>query len=444
MNSALPLSGIRVLDLTVVWAGPAATQHLADLGAEVIRIESAHRVPSSTRAQPHVTADMVKRMGMLSRMSYPGGEPQPQPYNRTSSFNVLNRNKLSATMELDTPEGKEGFRRLVEISDILVENNAQRIGDRLGFSWKELSAINPKLILCRMPPLGLTGPYANYLGFGAHFEALSGLTWLRAYPDADPSRTSPTFHMDDVSPTVAAFMILGALHRRRRTGEGGLIEIPQAETMLHQIGDVVLDYSMNGRTLPPPGNRHHLYAPQGCYRCRGDDQWVVLSVRDDGDWQRLVQAIGAPEWARDPAYATVNGRHAHHDQIDHHLNGWTHSRNKLEVFHLLQEHGVPAAPVQNEADTFADPQVNHRGLLRPLRQESTGVYNHPRQAYLFSDMALRWERGAPTLGEDNAYVYKELLGYSEQAYRDLEARGLIGTNYAVERPGGPGSAEAGD
>ena len=429
----LPLEGIRVLDLTVVWAGPAATQHLADLGAEVIRVESSHRIPSSTRAQPHLTADLVQRMGMLQRMSFPDGQPQPQPYNRSSSFNVLNRNKLSVTMELDTDEGAQAFRELVAMSDIVVENNAQRIGNRLGFTWEVLSAINPKLILCRMPPLGLSGPYADYLGFGAHFEALTGLTWLRAYPDADISQTSPTFHMDDVSPTVAGFMILGALHRRHRTGKGCLVEIPQAETMLHQIGDVVLDQSMNGRSQPSLGNRDRVSAPQGCYPCLGEDQWVVISVRNDAEWAALIDAMGAPEWACAPALATASGRHAQHDHIDQELSRWTRTRSKQAVFHCLQEQGVPAAPVQDEADTFADPQVTHRGLFKPLHQAATGTYNFPRQPYRFSDMPLRWERAAPSLGEDNEYVYLELLGYTQAQYHELLRRGLAGTEYAQER-----------
>ena len=434
--SDLPLKGIRVVDITVVWAGPTSAQHLADLGAEVIRVESSHRVPSSTRAQPGFTAEMAAKSGGLGRLTYPDGEPQPQPYNRAAAFNALNRNKLSVTMELDTPEGREAFTKLVEKSDILIENNAQRIGDRLGFSWEALSAINPKLILCRMPPLGLTGPYANYIGFGAHFEALTALTYLRSYPDGDISQSSPTFHMDDVSPTVCSFMIMGALHRRHKTGEGGLIEVPQAETMLHQIGEVVVDQSMNQRSQPPMGNRDPVSAPQGVYRCKGDDQWVAISVRDDAEWQAMIVALGSPEWAKNPTYATVSGRVTNHDEIDRHLAEWTRNSEKETIFHQLQKHGIPSAPLNNEADIVADPHVKSRQLLRPLTQKACGTHDYPGQAFRFSDMELRWDLPAPLLGEHNEYVYKDLLGYSEEQYDDFKARHLIGTQYAVEREAG--------
>ena len=434
--SNLPLKGLRVIDITVVWAGPTAAQHLADLGAEVIRVESSHRVPSSTRAQPHFTAEMAAKSGGLGRLTYPDGEPQPQPYNRAAAFNALNRNKLSVTMELDTPEGREAFTKLVEKSDILIENNAQRIGDRLGFSWEALSAINPKLILCRMPPLGLTGPYANYIGFGAHFEALTALTYLRSYPDGDISQSSPTFHMDDVSPTVCSFMIMGALHRRYQTGEGGLIEVPQAETMLHQIGEVVVDQSMNKRAQAPLGNRDPINAPQGVYPCKGEDQWVALSVRTDQEWQQLIATLESPEWALNPIYATVNGRMELHDDIDEQLSIWTKNKDKEVVFHLLQANGIPAAPLNNEAEIVADPQVKHRQLLRPLDHKATGTHDYPGQAFRFSDMQLRWELAAPLLGEHNEYVYKELLEYSDEQYQDFEERHLIGTQYAVEREAG--------
>ncbi|MBL4584446.1 MAG: CoA transferase, partial [Pseudomonadales bacterium] len=352
---------------------------------------------------------------------------------RAAAFNALNRNKLSVTMELDTDEGREAFSKLVEKSDILIENNAQRIGDRLGFSWETLSAINPKLILCRMPPLGLTGPYANYIGFGAHFEALTALTYLRSYPDGDISQSSPTFHMDDVSPTVCSFMIMGALHRRHKTGEGGLIEVPQAETMLHQIGEVVVDQSMNGRSQPPIGNRDPVNAPQGCYPCQGEDQWLALSIRDDTEWQSMISALGSPEWAQDELYSTVSGRMANHDQLDHHLREWSQTQSKEVAFHLLQANGIPCAPLNNEADIVADEHVKARKLLKPLTQEACGTHDYPGQAFRFSDMELRWDLPAPLLGEHNEYVYKELLEYSDEQYQDLEAKHLIGTQYAIER-----------
>jgi crotonobetainyl-CoA:carnitine CoA-transferase CaiB-like acyl-CoA transferase len=424
----LPLEGIRVADLTVVWAGPLATKLMADLGAEVIRVESKNRFPSSTKGlAPYVPKELVPRLGYLGG-AYPDHDPGERPFNRHAMYNVHGPNKLSCIMELDTPAGQAAFERLIAVSDVMVENNAVRVGAALGFDWERLSRINPRLILVRMPPLGLEGPYAHAVGFGAHFEALAGVTYIRGYPEADPTQSSDTFHMDDASGHAVLFAVLAALHHRRKTGRGQFIELPQAENLMQQMGEAFLDYAMNGRSTPPQGNTHPYYV-QGCYPCRGDDHWLVLTIETDAQWQALVDIMGRPAWATDPVWRNGLERRRRQSELDRHLAAFFREADRDDMVRTLQARHIPAAPVYREADVFADPHFQARRFFRPLTHPETGTHLYPTHIPKYSAMELRWERAAPTLGQDNEYVYRTILGYTEEEYRSLEEAGLIGTSY---------------
>ncbi|MBE3555835.1 MAG: CoA transferase [Firmicutes bacterium] len=425
----LPLEGLRVIDFTVVWAGPLVTKMMAELGAEVIRVESKEHFPSSTKGlMAYPTKEMVATMGGLGS-AYPNKDPGPDPYNRHAMFNVHAINKLSCTMELDRPEGMEAFERLVKVSDILVENNAVRVGNKLGLDWEHISALNPRMILVRMPPLGLTGPYANALGFGAHFEALSGVTYIRGYRDADPSKTTETFHMDDASAHGVLFAVLAALHHREKTGRGQMIEFPQAENMLQQMGEAFLDYSMNGRSAEPHGNTHPFFV-QGCYPCKGDDQWIVFTLENEAQWQALLELAEHPAWGEDPRFATPLSRRENQDALDPLLASFTQQHDKVALFHLLQRVGIPAAPIYDEADAYRDPQFSERGFFKSMTHLETGTHLYPSHLSQWSGLQMRWETPPPMLGQHNAYVYKEVLGYSEEEYQQMLEQGLIGTEYA--------------
>ncbi len=269
----LPLEGVRVIDLTVVWAGPSATMHLADLGAEVIRVDNPYVFPPATRgASPRPPADLLIDFGPLGG-GYPNLDVSGRPWNTQSMWCAQARNKRSCTLDIRTPDGLEAFWRLVDASDLLVENNSVSTLDKLGIGWEALHARNPRLVCLRMPPMSLHGPYASYVGFGASFEALCGLTQLRGYRDGDPTTTSPAFHMDPASGATAAFAAMCALRRRDANGRGELVEFAQGENMMHHIGEYFIDADRTGRTHHPGGNRHMARAPQGCYRCAGEDRW---------------------------------------------------------------------------------------------------------------------------------------------------------------------------
>jgi len=432
----LPLEGIRVLDLTVVWAGPYVTMLLADLGAEVIRVDNPWLFPSSTKGfAPRLSKELADALGALAG-AFPEGDPGEDPWNRHAMFNCHARNKRIVTLDLGKPLGVETFLQLAEISDVVVENNAAGVVDKLGIGWDALHARNPRLSMLRMPPMGLNGAYHDYVGFGAHFEALSGLTALRGYHDADPTSTTSVFHMDPASGAAGAFAVMNALKRRDETGTGSLIELAQSENVMQHIGEYFVDASRTGRTHQPLGNRHRSRAPQGCYPCAGRDRWAVISVGDDDQWRGLQAAMGRPAWADDPRFGTPQGRHDAHDEIDAGIAGWTSQLDPDEVFHRCQAHGVPAGPVMNELDALADPHLRARGFFRPNVSPSIDKeYDHPAHLWHWDGPDMRWGPiGA--MGHDNDYVYRELLGLDEDRYRALEEDGHISLAY-LDADGNP-------
>lgn len=427
----LPLEGIRVLDLTVVWSGPLTTKILGELGAEVIRLESIYKFPASTKGTvPYPPPELLEK-SPTAAAAYPNRDPGDKPFNRHAMFNQHATNKKAFTAELDTPEGQEALRKMIEISDVLIENNAIRVGKKLGYDHETVKRINPRMIIMRMPPVGISGPYEHIVGFGTHFEALSGVTLPRGYKNADPSKTPINYHMDDASGVCGAFAIMAAIHWRNRTGRGMFIEFPQVENMLNQMGEAFLDYSMNGRSPEPHGNDHPFYV-QGVYPClerEGEDNWIAIVLENDAQWEQLRGVMGEPEWTREERFSTIFGIRRHQDEFNQLLSQWTRGQDKYELFHRLQQLGIACSPLIREDDAFADPHVKARDYFKPLTHPEAGTHLYPGHLFKYSDLKLKFERHAPRLGEDNEYVYKELLGYTEEQYQDLWNRGLIGDAY---------------
>lgn len=430
----LPLEGIRVADLTIVWSGPFATMLLADLGAEVIRVENPFVFPPATKGMsPRPPYELTKALGALG-MGYapPPADRPDRPYNRIAANNAVTRNKRAFTVDLRRPEGLEILDELIMKSDVLVENFAAGTLEKIGVSVDDLLARYPRLIVLRLPPLGSTGEWAHYTGFGQSFEALSGFTWLWGYPDADPSSRGGTAYMDGATGPAGAFAVLAALRHREQTGRGQVIELAQSENMMQHVGEVFVGCSMTGENEGTWGNRDRMRAPQGVYACEGDDRWLAISVGDDDEWKALCTVIGAPELADDPRYATPEARRANHDDLDHLLSAWTATRDAYEAFHALQGAGVPAGPLLDEAMAFADPQMAARQFFQPLPGRDTGTYLYA--GHFFRGIPQAWWRGGPALGEDNEYVYREVLGYSDEDYAQLEKAQHIAEDYLS--PGG--------
>jgi crotonobetainyl-CoA:carnitine CoA-transferase CaiB-like acyl-CoA transferase len=432
-TSRLPLEGVRVLDLTMVWAGPYTTMLLSDLGADVIRVEDPGIYNGTRGALPRPAKNQLDSLGWLC--AYPDDEPGEWPWNRNAFFNIHARNKRSATVNLLEPEGKEAFLRLVEEADVVVENNSVDVMDKLGLGWEQLHARNERLVVLRMPALGLTGPRSSYVGFGANFEALCGLTSLRGYADGDTSLTTPVYYMDAASGAAGAFAALVALRRRDQTGVGEQVELAQGENMLNVIGEYLIDAARTGRSLPPPGNRHITDAPQGCYPCSGDDRWVALSVDSDEAWAGLQLTMGSPEWAADERFATAADRRGHHDELDQRLSAWTGSLDRWEVTRRCQANGVAAGPVLDEADAVDDPQLRARGFFRRNGSDEVGWHDYPSHLWHWDGPPMRHE-GLCAFGAASDEVWRGVAGLDDAAMIALHDGGHL-LDHFIDAAGNP-------
>jgi crotonobetainyl-CoA:carnitine CoA-transferase CaiB-like acyl-CoA transferase len=427
-QSRLPLDGIRVLEFGVVWAGPYCAAFLAGMGAEVIKMESTKVFIPSTRGQtPRPTEELLKTLPP-SGGGTPGRVPGKRPWNRMPLFNAHGSNKVGMTVDLLLPKGQEVLRRLISVSDVIVENNPTQTMEKLGISYEMLKEINPSMILLRMPAYANEGPYQNHRSFGFHIEGVVGHTLMRGYSDMDASAATSVLMGDAASGTQGAFAVLAALHYRRRTGKGQLIELSQAENLIPFMGEAFMDFSMNGRNQSTLGNRHP-NGIQGCYPCLGDDRWVCITIRADDEWRGLLHAMGDPAWSQDEKLNDPVERRRRHDEIDEKISAWTKSLEPYDVMLRLQEKGVAAGSVMDQRDAFSDPHLNHRGAFEEAYQEDTGTHLYPGAPYKMSETPAKIRRGPVRLGEDNQYLYQDLLGYTDQEYAALEEEGHIGMDY---------------
>jgi crotonobetainyl-CoA:carnitine CoA-transferase CaiB-like acyl-CoA transferase len=420
-----PLEGIRVVDLTVVWSGPYATMLLADLGAEVIRVENPFVLPPTTKG--YHARPILTNPGFLGNLY---GPPRPgapdRPWNRHAMNNSIARNKLSVTIDTRRAEGRELLTRLAEQSDVFIDNFKAGGLDRIGIDVSELRRRNPRLIVVRLPPAGLTGDYAGYTGFGAQFDALSGLLSVCGHLGSDPTATPATTYMDGASGPAGAFAVMAALRYRAATGRGQFVELSQHENVINHLGDMFID--QQGGVEPRRwGNRDRRRAPQGLYPCRDARRWIAIAVNDDRMWSSLAEVIGQPELRTDPRFASTAARQANHDELDALLSAWTAKHPMMEAFHLLQSAGVAAGPLLDDVLLTADPHLNERGWFRPLDSGDVGTHLHPGQA--FHGVPHAWRRGSPTLGEDNEYVYQQILGISKEDYRRYQRERILATDY---------------
>jgi crotonobetainyl-CoA:carnitine CoA-transferase CaiB-like acyl-CoA transferase len=434
LGEKLPLEGLRIVDLTVVWAGPYATMHLADWGAEVIRVESRQHLAPNTRGQiAHTTRAMVA--GNPAGASwYPDRDPGESPWNRNALFNGHGRGKKSMTLDLSRPEGQEEFERLVAGADALIENNLPPNIEKQGITWERLSKINPKLVLVRVPAFGLEGPYRGYRTLGNHMESLAGHPVLRAYPDLSLEYAPTGVPADALSGIGGAMALLLGIRQRDRTGKGLMVELATAENMVGCLGEFVLDYAMNGREWEHMGNDHWTIAPHGVYPCMREDSWVTIVARDDEEWRTLCRVMLKEELADDPRFADNASRHANRRELNRLISTWTVDAEPDWIMRRLQAEGIPAGVVNTEPGILGDPHLRARDFFQPIEHPSTGTQFHPRRAWRASKVAEQPMRHPPRLGEDNEYVYREVLGFSEERYREWVESGHIGTDYAAGVP----------
>lgn len=430
----LPLTGVRVADITVVWAGPYATQQLAEWGAEVIRLEPISVIQPQTRhvERAHqLTPELVERMAARGsyQAGYPNRDPRPDPWNRDALYNAGASNKLCFTGNMATPSGQEAFQHLVAISDVVIENNVPETGEKLGLSYESLRHIRPDIILVRMPGFGLSGEYANYRCWGNHIEGMAGHQMIRSYPEMTIDAAGETYACDSVAGLTAALATVMALRHRARTGHGQQVEVPQIEAFLQMLGTEILDFTLNGRVANPAGNDHLNHAPHGAYPCQGDDRWIAVEIEDERQWLALCRVLGMADLARDPRYADMTGRWRHRRELDAELSRLTKSWDQMELFKALQAEQVPAGPVQDDGDCFRCPQLEARGFFQEQTRDDLGTHRYPGMLFQWRDTPNRHRRAPVKLGQDNEHVYRSLFGHSPDRYQALLESGEVGTTY---------------
>jgi len=375
------LQGIRILDFTWVLAGPYATRLLADFGAEVLKV------------QPLL----------------PSQEQEDDTFARGYD-NTWNRNKRGITLNMAKPEGVTLAKKLVGLSDAVVENFTPRVMANWGLDYDNLKEMKPDIIMLSLSTMGSTGPRQDYTGFGPTVQAFSGLPHLTAYPGGPPLGPG-TAYADHVAALFACLALLGALEYKHRTGEGQHIDISQVEAMASLLGDAF---------IPPKES-----APQGVYRCRGDDRWCALSVSSDEEWWGFKKALGNPPWVEEKGFDTFISRLENKKALDKLVGEWTQKHTAEEAMTLLQRCGVAAGVVQDARDLARDPQLKERGFFAELDHPEMGKTVSDAAPIRLSDTPPRYTRSAPLLGQDNNYVYGELLGMSKAELAKLKEQGII-------------------
>ena len=348
----------------------------------------------------------------------------PEWWERSFLFLRSNTDKRDITMDLSTPRGRDILRLLVEGADILVENFSPACSTTSELTWDELHAINPGLIMVRMPTFGLDGPWRDNVGFAQTMEQVTGMAWVTGYASDQPR--IPRGPCDPMAGMSAAFTMILGLERRDRTGQGSFIEVAMVEGALNAAAEQVIHYTAYGEVLNRDGNRSRDAAPQGLYACRGDDEWLALSITDDAQWFALTEMLGNPSWAADPRLDTLAGRRAEHDVIDQHLGSWAASLDVTETADTLVARGIPAGRLWDARRCADHPQMAARGFFEPLDHPVVGWHSVMRPPFRFASID-RWTRSAgPTLGQHNHEILAE-LGVDDATIAELTALGVIGT-----------------
>ncbi len=436
MNPLAPraLKGIRIADFTWLLASAGATQLLSSLGAEVIRLEWPARLDFTRYSQDPLGRGPTPLGPGKKDIPYGVIEgPQPAPYaNRGGVFNDRNAGKRGITLNLNHPEGRILFRRLVAISDVVMEGFTASMMGRWGFDYDGLKAIKPDIIYAQLAGYGNTGPYREFVSVGPVAQAMAGLGTPIGLPDRAPTMWNHSY-LDRTPPFYAAQAVIAALYYRNRTGRGQYIDQGQYEPGLMVGGTSALDYSANGRRSERVGNRSRFVpaAPHGIYRCPGEDAWIAIAVTNDDEWQALTRVAGDLTWCRDPRFATLDSRIEHQDQLDPLIEEWTKGQERYDLMYRLQAAGVPAGVVQSPQDKVeVDPQLQVRDFYVHLDHSEMGTWPFTRHAVgklseTPAHPAGTTQHGAPCVGEDNQYVYGDLLGLSESDIAAYQAQGVI-------------------
>ncbi len=397
----LPLEGVRVADLTMMWAGPYATRLLGEMGAEVIKIES----PSAW--------DNIRTL-----VPQPGIE---EPWNSSYYFNDYNRDKKSLTLDLAQARGRELFLQLVGHCDVVIENYRAEVLSNLDIDFPVLQQAKADIVLVSMAGFGKTGSERNHVGFGPIIEQMAGLASMAGYGDDGVPYKTGISYGDPVGGIAAAGAVALGLIQRRKTGKGCHIDLAQREGMAAMIGEAFVASSLRNEDPPHKGNRDPRFVPQGAYRCAGEEQWIVISVTGDEQWRKLAGIIGADELAN----LSHEERAARHDELDAAIDAWTQGTDPQAAMEQLQSAGIAAGRVLDTKEMHDDPHLTERGYWVRLPHPRMHPWRQPASAWRLVEANPQLRRHAPLFGEHNEEILCGLLGLPREELSVLEAAGII-------------------
>ena len=421
-----PFAGLRVADFSWVGVGPTVAKYLADHGAEVIRIESSTYPEALRRAGPFINDE-------------PG-------VNNSGYYANFNSSKLGMTVDLKHPRGPEMIRRLIAKCDVVTESFTPGTMARWGLEYEALRAVRPDLVMISMPLFARTGPWSQYMGYGHVLQAATGYNHLTGWEDGPPIGTGVAY-TDFLVPHMAAVALIAALDYRRRTGKGQFIDFSQMEAALHGLGTAILDWTANGHEQSRMGNRDPEAAPHGCYRCK-DGRYLVIACFTEQEWAGLKAAMGRPEWCDLDRMRRKWQRLNEQKEIDRHLAAWVeymtrrdvdpseeevegaegvtiHKYTSVELMEWLQKNRVPCGIVQSPEEMHRDPQLASRGHYWKLSHPVMGERTYDSPSFRLSKTPAELTKAAPLLGEDNEYVYKELIGLTDDEFVELLLDGAL-------------------
>jgi len=374
----LPLDGVRIVDFSWIIAGPTATRHLAMMGAEVIKV---------------------------------GSDRRPDPSIYGPPFQAYNQSKRYAAINLSKAEGTELARDLIAISDVVVENFAAGVFERRGLGYDVISADRPDIIMISSSGTGHTGPDKDYVAYGSLLQHYTGWNSISGYPGREPIKGG--LWADPWVGLELAMLTTAALNHRVLTGQGQYVDYSMAEALTAGIPEAILDYQMNGRMPEPMANDDKIRAPHGVYHCEGEDRWVAIAVTTYEEWLGLCRVLGREDLAADSALTTAKGRKSRQDELDAAITSWTERLEDYEAMRLLQKAGVPAGPSLDVSRVFDDPHLRETGYFTRRTISDGESRDLPGLPWSSDEWPEHRIEAAPVLGQDNDYVYRELLGLSD-------------------------------
>ena len=409
----LPLEGVRVIDFSMGWAGPVCTRTLADLGADVIKIEAV-QYPDWWRGVDRRPAYVLDQM-----------------YEKTVRYCIMNRNKRGITLDLTRPKGLALAKRLLADADIAVDNYSVEVLPKLGLGYEVLSKLNPKLVVMSMSAFGAGSANRDCRAYGSTLEQGSGLPSVVGDPNGPPVMSHTAFG-DAVGGLNGCAAALTALIHAKLTGKGQFIDLAQIECMMPFTAPWIIANSIDGKEPVKYGNRHPAFVPHGCFPCAGADNWVVVAVSSDAMWPKLAKLLGRADWATDASLKTAVGRRMIESEIEAAISSWTSARDPEAAMSALQAAGVASGVARLPIELLHDPQLHARGFIQEVDRAFIGKHPQPSMPFRESTKPFPIRKSPPTLGEHNREILGGLLGLSDAELEQLAREGIIGTEMLME------------